>query len=136
MLDDDQTHGKQAAENTSQNTRRNRRRDQYFHYSHEMPHDTKEASGRVIIRVVPLLYSGMIGGVFDHVIIALSIGALVSVALDLTMGDKSMFRPIFERITQCGCPVFAAASRGLAKCLTATGVQPPAQLRDARCRAT
>ena len=136
MLNKDETQMKPASEKTNRPAGHRHHRDQYVDYSHEMSHDTYEASGRVIVRIVPLLYSGMIGGIFDHMVAALSIGILVSVALDLTMGNKSLSRPILRPLMHFGCPLFAAVSRSIARAVYATGIYKPTQWRDLRCNNT
>ncbi len=113
--------------------RRARRQLPYAHYSHEQSQDNAEASGRIIVRVVPLLYGGMIGVLFDNIVGALAISALISMALDLTMDDKSMFRPLICPLVHRTCPLLVTVSRSLSKILGYLGIPTPIRLHDVRC---
>jgi len=66
--------------------------EQCVQYTHELSYDTKESVGRVIIRLVPLLYGGMFGALLDDMPLALTVGAIVSVGMDLAMGNQSLLR--------------------------------------------
>ncbi len=107
--------------------------DQYSHYSHEMPEDTKEATGRVIIRAVPVIYAGVIGHLTDHTVVSLILGLALSVGLDLAMGKHSIVRPMWRTCSVAGCPLIAAASRTVAKVMRMLGMHPPSSMRDMRC---
>lgn len=85
------------------------------------------------MRVVPLLYGGMIGVLFDNIISALAISALISIALDLTMDDKSMFRPLIRPLARRLCPMLVTVSQSLSKALDSYGMPTPTRLHDVRC---
>lgn len=74
--------------------------EQYVHYTHELSYDSKESIGRVIIRLVPLLYGGMFGALLDDMPLALTVGAMVSVAVDLAMGNQSVLRSFLRLLTR------------------------------------
>lgn len=80
----------QAVENVK--ARERIHEEQYVQYTHELSYDTKESVGRVIIRLVPLLYGGMFGALLDDMSLALTVGAIVSVGMDLAMGNQSLLR--------------------------------------------
>lgn len=89
--------GKQSELNPAQATENGKAREriheeQYVHYTHELSYDTKESVGRVIIRLVPLLYGGMFGALLDDMPLALTVGAIVSIGMDLAMGNQSLLR--------------------------------------------
>lgn len=107
--------------------------DQYTHYSHEMPEDTKEATGRVIIRAVPIIYAGVIGHLADHTFVSLLFGIAIAIGLDLAMGKHSIVRPLARLFSMAGCPFIAASSRTVAKTMRMLGMQPPTGMRDMRC---
>ena len=68
----------------------NARHDQYVQYNHEMTDDTAEASARTLIRAVPLVYGGLVGGIVGIVPLGLAIGLATTMALDLKMGRHSI----------------------------------------------
>ncbi len=68
----------------------NVRHDQYVQYNHEMTDDTAEASARALIRMVPLVYGGLVGGIVGNVPLGLAIGLATTMALDLKMGRHSI----------------------------------------------
>ena len=59
--------------------------DQYVEYSHDLPEDTSEASSRSLVRVVPLAYGVLLGGLADNMLLGLSVGAMASAAFDWHM---------------------------------------------------
>jgi len=73
--------------------------EQYVHYTHELSYDSKESIGRVIIRLVPLLYGGMFGALLDDMALALTVGGIVSVGMDLAMGNQSILRSFVRSLT-------------------------------------
>ncbi|MGB5201255.1 MAG: hypothetical protein WBN68_04805 [Sedimenticolaceae bacterium] len=108
-------------------------RDQYGQYTHEMPDETAEASARLLIRAVPLIYGGLLGGLMSNILLGLSLGLVLTMALDLRMGDKSFFRVILTPVMRRGCPLIGAlVSRG-ARVIEGLGLPVPAVLRDLRC---
>jgi len=107
--------------------------EQCVQYTHEMPHDLKESVGRVVIRVVPVLYGGMFGALINDVPLALTLGAVVSAGMDLAMGDHSVLRTVGRSVLRGGCPVLALIARGLGGLIGALGLQVPTLLRDMRC---
>ena len=102
-------------------------------YSHEMTPDLKEAVGRVVIRLVPLLYGGMFGSLIDDLPLALGLAVLVSMGMDLAMGDRSLLRSMFKPLIRGGCPVLASLAHGLAAVFGVLGIRVPSALRDMRC---
>ena len=66
------------------------RHDQYVQYNHEMTDDTAEASARTLIRMVPLVYGGLVGGIMGVVPLGLAIGLATTMALDIKMGRHSI----------------------------------------------
>jgi len=107
--------------------------EQCVQYTHEMPYELKESFGRVIIRLVPLLYGFMFGGLTENMPVSLSIGVLVSTALDLGMGEKSLFLGFFGSLSKRGCPVIAALARVLAWGIGSVGMRAPKALANMRC---
>ena len=108
-------------------------RDQYGQYTHEMPDDTAEASARVLIRAVPLIYGGLLGGLMSNIVLGLSLGLVMTMALDLRMGDKSFFRVILAPVMRRSCPVIGALAPRVARAIEGLGLPVPAVLRDVRC---
>jgi hypothetical protein len=84
-------------------------RDRCVRYSHELSDDAAECASRVLIRFVPMVYGVVLGTLAEHPFVGLSLGLLVSAALDLKMGPNSLVRPLvapaFERL----CPRIALA---------------------------
>lgn len=66
--------------------------DQHGHYTHELPEYTSEAFSQWLIRLVPLVYGALIGGLGDHLAIGLVIGGAISLAFDFSMDDDSLLR--------------------------------------------
>ncbi len=108
-------------------------RDQYGHYTHEMPEDTAEASARLLIRAVPLIYGGLLGGLMSNIFLGLSLGLVLTMALDVRMGNKSIFRGFFTPVLRRSCPVIRWLVIRLEQGLQNIGLQVPAALRDLRC---
>ncbi len=114
--------------------RRQRTHDeQCVQYSHEMPADLQEAIGRFIFRVVPLLYGGMFGVLTHEMSIAMTIGLLVTIGMDLAMGQHSILRTMVLPLVRGGCPVLAAIARMTAGLLRLAGLNPPSALSEMRC---
>jgi hypothetical protein len=107
--------------------------EQCVQYTHEMPYDVKEATGRVVIRLVPLFYGFMFGSLTDNMPVAMTIGVLVATALDLGMADKSMARGLFGSLLRSGCPVVAKIAHGLAWAIKAFGLPVPRAMSHMRC---
>lgn len=107
--------------------------EQCVRYSHAMPHDLQESVGRVIIRIVPLLYGGMFGALMDEFPLAMAVGGVASALLDLSMGHASILRSFISPMLRGGCPLIAAAAQGLASMINATGLRAPAALGKLRC---
>lgn len=107
--------------------------EQCVQYTHEMPYDVKEAAGRVIIRLVPLLYGFLFGSLTGNMPVAMSIGTLVSAALDFGMADKSMVMGVFKSVLRSGCPVVATLAHGLAWAIRSVGLPAPKAMSRMRC---
>ena len=71
--------------------------DRYAHHTHDLPDESSEASSRALIRVVPLVYGALLGGLADSMFLGFSSGMVLSVAFDLSMGGNSMVRSLFRR---------------------------------------
>ena len=112
------------------------RHDQYAHYTHELPEDDAEAASRALVRVVPVAYGALLGGVTDHVLLGLAAGLAAGMAFDLYMGGNSMLRPWFRRLRRRACPAIATVARRLAGTLGRLGLEAPCALRDFRCSVT
>jgi predicted lipid-binding transport protein (Tim44 family) len=109
--------------------------DRYVHYTHQMPDETAEASARVLIRLVPLMYGALMGGLYGHLAAGLLLGLVPSLALDYRMGGKSLIQPVLQRCAATGCPLLAAAVRGMSAAIGAIGLPVPTKLRQKRCEA-
>ena len=72
---------------------RTRRPDSRARLSHQMSEATADASGRFVVRAVPLLYAALLGGLADSMLFSLSIGMIATIYLDLQMQKQSMLRP-------------------------------------------
>jgi len=64
--------------------------DRYARHTHELPSESSEATSRVLIRVVPLAYGALLGGLTDSLLLGLSAGVILSAAFDLSMGANSL----------------------------------------------
>ena len=69
-------------------------------YSHELPPESKESAGRVVIRLVPLLYGGLFGSLIKDIPLAMGIALAVSAVVDLAMGDRSVLRSLIRPLTR------------------------------------
>jgi hypothetical protein len=113
-----------------------RHQDRYVHYTHQMPDETAEASARVLIRIVPLIYGALMGGLYGNLLAGVLLGLLVSALLDYRMWDSSLLRPVSRRCAATGCPLIAAAARGFATAVGAIGLPAPSAMRQMRCDAS
>jgi len=109
--------------------------DQYAHHTHELPEDSAEASSRTLVRIVPVAYGGLLGGLADNLALGLAGGVVLSGAFDLYMGDKSMLRVLGARLSPRVCPAIAAAARLLAAVIGRLGLAVPVSLSEMRCGA-
>jgi hypothetical protein len=108
--------------------------DQHVEYTHELPDDTSEATSRSLIRVVPLAYGGLLGGLVDNMLLGVSVGATASAAFDLHMGEHSIARPAWQWLVNKACPAVAAAANGLAAIIGHLGLKSLATaLSRVRC---
>jgi len=110
--------------------------DQYVEYSHDLPEDTSEATSRSLVRVVPLAYGVLLGGLADNMLLGLSVGAMASAAFDWHMGDNSIVRPVWQWLFTKVCAAVAATANRLAAVIRRPGLKPLAALGRMRCRAT
>jgi len=110
--------------------------EQSVQYTHEMPYDLQESIGRVIIRIVPLLYGGMFGSLLDELPMALTVGAVVSAGMDLAMGNQSILLSLGRPFFIGGCPLIALLARNLAGGISALGLRAPGALSNMRCGAS
>jgi hypothetical protein len=114
--------------------RQTRHRDQHPHYSHELPDEVSEATSRALVRVVPLAYGMLLGGLSGNMLLGLAAGGALSGAFDLSMGEDSMVRGLGRTLSNRLCPAVAAAAHRLAAALEGLGLGAPALLRGMRCR--
>ena len=103
--------------------------DRFARQSHDLPNEAAEASSRALVRVVPLAYGALLGGLADTTLLGISVGLILSMAFDLNMGRHSMARALSRRL----CPVIARLVNLLAKVLRRFGVKAPAALAELRC---
>jgi hypothetical protein len=103
--------------------------DQHVRYTHQLPEDDAEATSRALVRVVPLAYGGLLGGLSDNLLLGLSGGVALSAAFDLYMGRDSVVRALFKS----ACRAIAAASQRLADAIARRGLKVPSALRAMRC---
>lgn len=108
--------------------------DQRPHYSHELPEEASEATSRALVRVVPLAYGALLGGLSDNLPLGLAAGGAVSIAFDLSMGRDSMVRGLGHGLYNRLCPAVAATAHGIAGVLERLGLGAPSLLRGMRCR--
>lgn len=118
---------------TTTPTARRRHEDYAVNYSHEMTPETSAASGRLIVRTVPVIYGVLAGGILGSVWIGALAGGLIALGLDLTMRDNSMCGSLLRCIRRTGCPVVALGARLLALPLGMVGVRNT--LHEVRCAA-
>lgn len=107
--------------------------DQYVQYSHQMTEDTAEGASRFLIRAVPLVYGALLGGLTGNMVFGLSVGVVLCMALDLRMGDDSLFRPLVTPIAERGCPVVTFLAHGMARVIRTMGLREPSLLKDMGC---
>lgn len=74
------------------------RRDQYVHYTHELPALGAESATRVLVRVVPLIYGALLGHLIGAITVGIALGAVLSMAFDIGMGQDSLLRGLYRRI--------------------------------------
>lgn len=111
-------------------------RDRHVQYSHEMSDETAEASSRTLIRIVPLVYGALLGGLIDDILLGVSLGMVLSIALDSRMGRQSLSLGLLRPLVSAGCPAISAIARGLALALRFIGLRAPLPWRDMRCEAS
>lgn len=86
-------------------------RDRYGQHSHTLSNDGAEAATRALIRVVPLVYGALLGGLGENLVAGLAGGLLFSVALDFGMGKDSLLLNCLRPVQRCTCPLLAALCR-------------------------
>ena len=67
------------------------------HHAHELPNESSELASRVLMRIVPLVYAVLLGGLADSLLLGLSVGLVLSVVFDLYMDSHSLVRALFRR---------------------------------------
>ena len=60
--------------------------------THDLTESAAESVSRLLIRVVPLVYGGLLGHLADRLVLGLLFGAVAASVLDLSMGDSSLLR--------------------------------------------
>ena len=108
-------------------------RDQYVEYSHQLPEGTADAVSRLLIRIVPLIYGGLLGHLSDHMALGLLLGFASAAAFDLYMGDKSVLRNRARWVAVNLCPRLAALAHGIADLIQRLGGRAPGFLRRMHC---
>lgn len=108
--------------------------DQYVQYTHELPEDDAEATSRVLVRVVPVTYGALFGGVADNMLLGLATGLAVGMVFDLYMGSNSMLRSLARSLLSQACPAVTTVAHRLAGAIARLGLKAPSTLRDMRCR--
>ncbi len=89
--------------------RHGRRRDHVdrcVQYTHQMSEDGAEASARTLARIVPLIYGGLFGAFTENMYLGFSLGLMLTLALDLRMGDKSLSLPLLRPLINGSCRLF------------------------------
>lgn len=114
--------------------RRPDHRDRHVHYSHEMPDETAEASARILIRTVPLVYGVLLGVILGNMLLGFAMGFALTVALDMRMKSYSLFLPVLGPLFAPLCPLINAIAHGLARLLTLFGLRAPAFLAKMDCQ--
>lgn len=108
--------------------------DQHPHYTHELPDSAADAVSRVLIRIVPLAYGLLIGGLSDNMPLGLALGAVVGVIADLSLREHSFSRVLILSIRNGACPAVAKAAHGLATVLGRVGGRTPTSLSQMQCK--
>lgn len=108
-------------------------RDKHVRYSHEMTDDTAEASARVLARTVPIVYGFLFGALIDNLLFGVSLGLVLSIALDSRMGRDSLSLPLLRPLLASACPAVAAITHGLAWVMQAVGLPVPSSWDDMPC---
>lgn len=72
--------------------------DQFGQYTHRLSDDAAEASTRVLVRLVPLAYGALLGGLAGDMLLGLSAGLALCIAFDLYMGRRSLVRSLFGSV--------------------------------------
>ena len=107
--------------------------DVYANNNHELSDDTSAASARALIRIVPLAYGGLLGGLADSASLGLLSGLTISVAFDLFMGDNSAVRALFQNMLKYACPTIAGGAQMSARIMKKLGLKVPSRLAEMRC---
>jgi len=71
--------------------------DRFARHTHELPNESSEATSRALIRVVPLAYGALLGGLADSLLLGLSAGVILSAAFDLWMGANSLVLSLLRK---------------------------------------
>lgn len=126
-------HTDRAAEASLDERARPVHRDQHVEYTHELSEGTAEAVSRVLIRLVPLIYGGLLGHLGGQMALGLLLGFAFAAAFDLYMGDKSVLRTRGRRAAVTLCPRIEALARGLMGLIRRLGWRVPDFLRRLHC---
>ena len=108
-------------------------RDQHVEYTHELPEGTAEAVSRALIRIVPLIYGGLLGHLGGNMALGLLLGFASAAAFDLYMGNKSILRNHGRWAAVYLCPRLVAVAHGLAGLIQRLGGRAPDFLRRLHC---
>ena len=109
-------------------------RDRYVRHSHDMSEETAEASARMLIRAVPMIYGVLLGGLAEHMPIGISVGFALMAAVDMRMREHSIFLPMLAPLLAPLCSLINAAAHSLAKSISLVGLRPPTALANLHCR--
>ncbi len=131
----DDYHADRPTESPHNEAARPVHRDQYVEYSHELPEGSAEAVSRLLIRIVPLIYGGLLGHLADHMGFGLLLRFASATAFDLYMRDKSILRTHGRRAAANLCPRLAALAHRAADLIQRLGGRAPGFLRRMHCGA-
>ncbi len=107
--------------------------DRYDTHTHELSDAAAEAVSRLLIRVVPLAYGGLLGWLADMTPFGLLLGAAASAAFDVHMAQHSLLRRGVRWVRHDLCPRLQRAGQGIARLAARLGVALPRALRRLPC---
>ena len=108
--------------------------DRYARHTHDLPDDSSEASSRALVRVVPLAYGALLGGLADSLWLGFAAGLVLSMAFDLNMAENSLVRSLSRGLVNRLCPTVTRAAHRLARLIRRLGLVVPSTLSAMRCR--
>jgi hypothetical protein len=109
------------------------RRDQDAQDDNELSDDSEESVSLALIRIIPLFHGGFVGESLGNLMLGLSAGMALSIALDLCMGNASLVRFLIHRLVTCACPIVAVTAHRLANSIKRLGLPAPSTLHRLKC---